>query len=176
VLDLVDSIVDKGLVVDGEIVLGLADVDLIYLRLGALLAAADRVLDTRAGTGERRRKRREGAHPLFSTPPAGPAERSPSAPAASAAIAPATPAGPLAPDETSRSIVKLVLTLVDFVRRLLERQAVRRVREGTLTADETERLGTALMQLEQTIADFARQQGIELDELNLDLGPLGTLK
>ncbi len=43
-LDLVDSLLDKGVVLDGEIILGLADVDLVYLRLGVLLAAADRVL------------------------------------------------------------------------------------------------------------------------------------
>ncbi len=71
--------------------------------------------------------------------------------------------------------MQLVLTLVDFVRQVLERQAVRRMEEGTLTDDEIERIGVALMQLEQTVHDLARQAGLDPSELNLDLGPLGKL-
>jgi hypothetical protein len=79
------------------------------------------------------------------------------------------------PDETSRSVMKLVLTLVELVRQLLERQAVRRVRERTLTPAEVERLGTALMRLEATIQDLAERHDLDPAELNLDLGPLGRL-
>ena len=73
-------------------------------------------------------------------------------------------------------MIRLVLTLVEFVRQLLERQAVRRVREKTLNAEEIERLGTALMQLEATIHELAERHGIDPTDLNLDLGPLGTLR
>lgn len=79
------------------------------------------------------------------------------------------------PEEVQRAVLKLVLTLVDFVRQLLERQALRRMESDSLTPEETERVGLALMRLEQTIHDLARQFGISPDELNLDLGPLGTL-
>lgn len=79
------------------------------------------------------------------------------------------------PEEVQRAVLRLVLTLVDFVRQLLERQALRRMEHETLTADETERVGLALMRLEETVHDLARQFGIPPDELNLDLGPLGTL-
>jgi hypothetical protein len=79
------------------------------------------------------------------------------------------------PDDVRRSVMQLVLTLVDFIRQILERQAVRRVEAGTLTPDETERIGAALMQLEETIHDLARQAGIDPKDLNLDLGPLGKL-
>jgi hypothetical protein len=79
------------------------------------------------------------------------------------------------PDDVRKSVMQLVLTLVDFIRQILERQALRRVEEGTLTADETERIGAALMQLEQTVHDLARQAGIDPEDLNLDLGPLGKL-
>lgn len=79
------------------------------------------------------------------------------------------------PDEVQRAVLRLVLTLVDFVRQLLERQALRRMESESLTPEETERVGLALMRLEQTIHDLARQFGISPDELNLDLGPLGTL-
>ena len=79
------------------------------------------------------------------------------------------------PEDVRRSVMQLVLTLVDFIRQILERQALRRVEEGTLTADETERIGLALMQLEQTVHDLARQAGLDPKDLNLDLGPLGKL-
>jgi len=79
------------------------------------------------------------------------------------------------PDDVRRSVVKLVLTLVDFIRQLLERQAIRRVGAGTLTADETEAVGLALMRLEETIRDLCRQFDLTPEELNLRLGPLGTL-
>jgi hypothetical protein len=80
------------------------------------------------------------------------------------------------PEEVRRSVMKLVLTLVDFLRQLMERQALRRVEEGTLADDEVERLGLALMRLEETIHDLAAQSGLDPSELNLDLGPIGKLK
>jgi hypothetical protein len=80
------------------------------------------------------------------------------------------------PDDVKRSVMQLVLTLVDFIRQVMERQALRRMEEGSLSAEEIEKIGVALMKLEETIHDLARQAGLEPDELNLDLGPLGRLK
>jgi hypothetical protein len=79
------------------------------------------------------------------------------------------------PDEVRRSVVQLVLTLVEFIRKLLERQAIRRMEAGTLSPQQTEDVGRALMQLEETIRDLAAKFGLPPDELNLDLGPLGKL-
>lgn len=79
------------------------------------------------------------------------------------------------PDDVRRSVVKLVLTLVEFVRQILERQAIRRVDAGTLNADETEAIGRALMRLEETIRDLCAQFDIAPEDLNLDLGPVGRL-
>ena len=79
------------------------------------------------------------------------------------------------PDDVQRSVMQLVLTLVEFIRRLLERQAIRRMETGTLTDAETENIGRALMQLEATIRDLSARFGIPPEELNLDLGPLGKL-
>ena len=79
------------------------------------------------------------------------------------------------PDEVRRSVLKLVLTLVEFIRQLLERQAIRRMEVGTLTDEETEAVGLALMRLEETIRDLSEQFGIAPEELNLDLGPVGRL-
>jgi hypothetical protein len=79
------------------------------------------------------------------------------------------------PADVERSVAKLVLSLVDFVRQVLERQALRRMEAGTLTPEEEEALGTALMKLEETLHDMARRFGIPPEELGLDLGPLGRL-
>ena len=79
------------------------------------------------------------------------------------------------PDEVQRSVAQLVLTLVEFIRKLLERQAIRRMEAGTLTTQQTEDVGQALMKLEETVRDIAAKFGIPPDELNLDLGPLGKL-
>ena len=79
------------------------------------------------------------------------------------------------PDEVQRSVAQLVLTLVEFIRRLLERQAIRRMETGTLTDQQTEDIGRALMKLEETVRDLAARFGIPIDDLNLDLGPAGKL-
>jgi hypothetical protein len=79
------------------------------------------------------------------------------------------------PEDVRRSVMQLVLTLVDFIRQVMERQAIRRMEEGTLSSDEVERVGQALMKLEETVHDLARQAGLEPKDLNLDLGPLGRL-
>ena len=78
-------------------------------------------------------------------------------------------------DDVQRSVAQLVLTLVDFIRKLLERQAIRRMEAGTLTAEQTEDLGRALMKLEETVLDIAAKFGVLPDDLNLDLGPVGKL-
>jgi hypothetical protein len=79
------------------------------------------------------------------------------------------------PEDVRRSVLKLVLTLVELIRQLMERQAIRRMENGTLNDEETESLGLALMRLQQTIQELAQQFDISLDELNLDLGPVGKL-
>lgn len=78
-------------------------------------------------------------------------------------------------EDVRRSVGKLVLTLVEFIRQLLERQALRRMDAGTLTAEETEAVGLALMRLEETVRYVGTQFGLEPHELNLDLGPVGKL-
>jgi len=79
------------------------------------------------------------------------------------------------PDDVQRSVAQLVLTLVEFIRRLLERQAIRRMEAGTLTNQQTEDVGRALMKLEETVVDIAAKFGVLPDDLNLELGPVGKL-
>ncbi|MEX2148095.1 MAG: gas vesicle protein K [Candidatus Rokuibacteriota bacterium] len=79
------------------------------------------------------------------------------------------------PEEVQRSVAKLVLTLVEFLRQLLERQAIRRMEADSLTPEEVEAIGTALMRLEETVRDLGARFGLKPEDLNLDLGPLGRL-
>ena len=79
------------------------------------------------------------------------------------------------PDDVQRSVARLVLGLVEFLRRLMERQAIRRMEAGTLTGGQVESLGVSLMKLEEAVREMAERFGIPPEELNLDLGPLGKL-
>jgi hypothetical protein len=79
------------------------------------------------------------------------------------------------PDDVQRSVVKLVLSLIEFIRKLMERQAIRRLEEKTLTPEEIENVGKALMKLEQTIVLIAKRFKLDPKDLNLDLGPIGRL-
>jgi hypothetical protein len=79
------------------------------------------------------------------------------------------------PDDVHRSVAQLVLTLVEFIRRLLERQAIRRMEAHTITDHQTEEIGRALMKLEETVVDIAAKFGVKPEDLNLDLGPVGKL-
>ena len=78
-------------------------------------------------------------------------------------------------EDVRRSVAKLVLTLVEFIRQLLERQAIRRMEANTLSPEETEAVGLALMKLEETVRDLGTQFGLDPADLNLDLGPVGKL-
>jgi hypothetical protein len=78
-------------------------------------------------------------------------------------------------DVVENGLARLVLAIVELVRRLLEKQALRRMDRGTLTDDEVERLGSALMKLEEKMAELKRTFGLQDDDLNLSLGPIRTL-
>lgn len=69
-------------------------------------------------------------------------------------------------------LAKLVLSIVELVRKLLEKQALRRMDAGNLTDEEIERLGTALMKLEEKMAELKRTFGLSDDDLNMNLGPV----
>ncbi len=79
------------------------------------------------------------------------------------------------PDHVSRDLVALVLTVVELLRQLMERQAIRRVDQGDLSDDQVERIGTTLMLLDDRMAELCALHGLRLEDLNLDLGPLGSL-
>jgi CRISPR/Cas system-associated endonuclease Cas1 len=77
--------------------------------------------------------------------------------------------------QADRALASLVLTVVELLRQLMERQAIRRVEDGTVTDEQAERLGYTLMRLDERMGELLEQFGLEREDLNLDLGPLGTL-
>ncbi|MBT2482377.1 gas vesicle protein K [Streptomyces sp. ISL-94] len=79
------------------------------------------------------------------------------------------------PDRVGEDLLKLVLTLVELLRQLIERQALRRVDAGDLTDEQEEELGATLLALHDRMTDLCAEHGYTLQDLNLDLGPLGPL-
>lgn len=79
----------------------------------------------------------------------------------------------LEPGKVERGLLKLVLSLVELIRQLLEKQAIRRIDAESLSAEEVDRLGRTLMELASKVREL--QQQFEIDDLNIDLGPLGRL-
>ena len=81
----------------------------------------------------------------------------------------------LDPDRVQHDLARLVLAIIEFLRQLLELQAIRRMEAGSLTPDEEERVGATLMQARERILELADGFGLKPSDLNLDLGPLGRL-
>ena len=79
------------------------------------------------------------------------------------------------PEGLEQGLAQLVLTLIEFLRQVLERQAIRRMEGGSLTDEEVERVGLALMKLEEKLHELAEQFGLRPSDLNITLGPLGDL-
>jgi Gas vesicle protein K/Gas vesicle protein len=182
--DLLSHVLDKGVVLKGEVMLAVADIDLVRLDLGLLLTAVETAV--RRGGGPRpglfaplpdtRIPSRVDTRPsnqvvdALAPPPA-----ASSAPLAS--VADALPARIDAdPEKMENGLAKLVLTLIEVLRKVLEHQAVRRMEGGNLSAEEIERLGVALLRLNDKMQDMKGIFGLTDEDLQIDLGPLGTLR
>jgi Gas vesicle protein K len=79
------------------------------------------------------------------------------------------------PESVERGLAQLVLTIVELLRQLMERQALRRIDAGTLDDEQVERLGNTFMALEERMQQLLREFGLDEEDLNIDLGPLGNL-
>jgi hypothetical protein len=79
------------------------------------------------------------------------------------------------PENVQRDLTRLVLTIVELVRQLVERQSIRRAEQGDLSDDQVETIGTTLMRLEDAMEELCEKFDLSMADLNLDLGPLGTL-
>jgi hypothetical protein len=78
-------------------------------------------------------------------------------------------------ESVERDLFKLVLTVIELIRQLMEKQALRRVDEGDLTDEQVEGLGMGLMRLEEAMEELKGRFGLTTADLNIDLGPLGPL-
>ena len=79
------------------------------------------------------------------------------------------------PESVERGLAQLVLTIVELLRQLMERQALRRIDGGSLSEEQEERLGNTFMELDRRMAELREEFGLDEEDLNLDLGPLGRL-
>jgi hypothetical protein len=79
------------------------------------------------------------------------------------------------PENVERGLAQLVLTIVELLRQVMERQALRRIDGGKLSEEQVERLGQTFMELDKRMDELCEQFGLTAEDLNLDLGPLGRL-
>ena len=186
--DLLSHVLDKGVVLKGEVMLAVADIDLVRLDIGLLLTAVETAL-------------RKGEGGFGPTVPARPPTDFPPVPAESSGstmesqvvdsfdaskgahivpletVAEALPPRlNTDPDKVENGLARLVLTLIEVLRKVLEHQAVRRMEGGHLSDEEVERLGVALLRLNDRMQDMKGIFGLSDDDLQIDLGPLGKLR
>ncbi|MBI3814739.1 MAG: gas vesicle protein K [Nitrospinae bacterium] len=165
--DVLDKVLEKGAVINGDIVLRVADVDLVFLGLRLIITSISRAEelsgrcfnnspeefipeDTEYIEGLQREIRRaeQNIPRLINANN---------------------------PGETEQGLAKLVLTLIELIRRLMEKEAFRRVKKGRLSQVEIQRLGLSLKAVKKKIKEIQAVFGIGDDELNVDLGPIGNL-
>jgi hypothetical protein len=188
-----DRLLNTGVVALGELTISVAEVDLIYLGLQLVVTSIEtgRPLNPGGGAGPRQAPKDRLISPTLSiaAPTSCPVNKSASLPLLSPPSgsdclpAPSDTGYRLDPaprqnpthNKKKNGLEQLVLTLMKLVHELLERQALRRSDAGSLSADELERLGVALMRQAQEIERLRKEFGLEEEDLNLDLGPLGKL-
>jgi len=179
--EMLSHILDKGVVLRGEVMLAVANIDLIKLDLGLLLTGVETAL--------RRQSTAAGYVPGMSGE-VGEASDTMQSEAVRALRAPAdAPITPLAevaeglpprlntdPEKVENGLAKLVLTLIEVLRKVLEHQAVRRMEGGHLSEAEVEKLGVALLRLNDRMQEMKGIFGLSDEDLQIDLGPLGKLR
>jgi hypothetical protein len=175
-VELVDRLLGKGVVAAGDVTLSVADVDLVYLDLRALLASAGTLArgEVIPATAPRpspgaEKPRHEPAAPV--SPPAPVRAKQPPR----KELAPFPSRIDADPERLEKGLAQLVLTLVELLRDLMERQALRRIDDGTLGDEQIDRLGETFMLLDRRMDELKDVFGLTDEELNLNLGPLGNM-
>ena len=188
-VDVVTGLLDKGTVINGQATVSLAGVDLVHVALNLLVTSVETLRGSTGapGTGptgsgglgptpETPLAAGGGAAPstaLITSAP--PASRTAAARGGQVLVAEPLLATDAPADTTDQGLAGLVLALVELIRQLLERQAVRRMEGGALTEDEVERMGRALMELNAKMKELFAVFGLDEADVNLDLGPLGQI-
>lgn len=165
-VDVLDRVLDKGAVVDGELTIRIADIDLIFIGLRLLVTSVSRAEKLRGGNGINNRSKPTKEDLQYIQ------ELEKEIIKAEINIPKIIDAGN--PKKAERGIAKLVLTLVEFIRKILEKESMRRIDAGNLSDIEIQKLGLTLKALEKKIEELKAVFGIK-EKLNLELGPLGNL-
>ncbi len=203
--DLVGSLLDKGVVLRGEVGLSVADIDLIHVDLGVMLVAMETalrrsgqkpLLASALGAPELSRERESSAAEPESADATRGLERPPGAaqdlrsgtiaiggPRSGAREVSLQQVAPGLPDKvnvdpegTENGLARLVLTLIEVLRKVLEHQAIRRMEGGSLNEEEIESLGLGLLRLHDRMQELKNVFGLTDDDLQIDLGPLGRVR
>jgi len=195
VLDLLDRLLETGVVVDGQVDLSVADIDLIHLGLKLVLASSATLEQHSNGSTTRLidppddppgdvpggasfdsthcidlpgTTKAQAGTPIQHEPIVQTSHRDPGSEGLHPRI-------DFEPAKVEQGLAKLVLILVELIRRLMEKQAIRKMEGGTLNRSQLERLGEAFRRLESKMVELKRVFGLEDEDLNLDLGPVGRL-
>jgi hypothetical protein len=181
-LELLDRLLDKGVVAKGEIILSVAEIDLVYLNLGLLLSSVKTVETARrigGNSGLLTREDEDGddkdffkeENPNIQWLP--PTQKSVTA--GNGQLVKMVPRTNIDPKNVEKGLAKLVLTLIELLRKLMEKQAIRRMEAGFLLAAEVETMGLAFQRLEEKMTNLKQGFKLKDEDLNLDLGPIGEL-
>lgn len=166
-VDALDKVLEKGAIINGEMVIRVADVDLVFLGLRLILTSiskAEEISGKSFGNPDKEFTQEDIEYIERLQREIKRAEEN---------VPKLIDLGN--PRKTEQGLAKLVLTLVELIRRLMEKEAFRRVKRGTLSRVEIQKLGLSLKAVKKKIKEIQVIFGIEDEELNLDLGPLGNL-
>jgi superfamily II RNA helicase len=167
-IDVVDRLLEKGAVVQGDVAIRLADVDLVYIGLRLMVTSVSKLASLQ--NRQNKSPREESLTPediVYLNKLEKEIKR------AEAAI-PKVIEGSDA-EKIEQGITRLVLTVTELLRRIMEREAVRQVKMNHLSTRETQKLGMALKTLSKKMEALRTTFGLDEEDLNLDLGPLGNL-
>jgi hypothetical protein len=163
-VDVLDRLLEKGAVVHGDVAIRLADIDLVYVGLRLMVTSLSRVRSPREAAAE---------DPLTEEDEVYLARLETEIKKAERAI-PKVIEGSDA-EKIEKGLAQLVLTVTELLRRLMEREALRQVRKNQLSTREKQKLGTAFRALAKKMEHIRTTFGLEEEDLNLELGPLGDL-
>jgi hypothetical protein len=166
-VDVLDKVLEKGAIVNGDLVLRVADVDLVYLGVRLILTSVSKAeeLSGRSFSNPNRELTPEDV--AYIEKLQNEIKR------AEANIPKLIDIGH--PKKAEQGLAKLVLTLVELIRKLMEKEAFRRVKRGTLSPVEIQKLGLSLKAVKRKLQEIQTIFGLENEDLDLDLGPLGNL-
>jgi hypothetical protein len=166
-VDILDKVLEKGAVINGDMVLRVADVDLVFVGLRLILTSVSRAEELSGKTAPGREGEMTDEDRAYIGKLQNEIRR------AEENIPRIINAD--SPRETEQGLAKLILTIIELIRKLMEKEAFRRVKKGTLSPVEVQKLGLSLKAVKKKMQEIQAIFGVEDDALNLNLGPLGDL-